>query len=298
MRPIVIGLDPAEPCSASLDWALNEARLRARPVVFQFARGVALPAQSEMALETIMPESLAQTIIERATAYAQNSQPSVHVQSRVSSGSAASVLVDASNDAEVVVVGRQGYGRIAGAVLGSTSAQVAAHAHSPVVVVDTSVAPRAGDRVVVGVDGSPANRAAIQYGFEAAHLRGVALVAVYAWRLNVPEQVTLPWISKDAHRQLVAEQERVLHEALAGWAQTLPDVPVRYVVSRQLPVDRLMAEARSAGLLVVGSRGRGGFTGLLLGSVSQGVLHRPRQCPIAIAHPHDGPAGSHGRPNL
>ncbi len=295
MHPIVVGLDPAEPCSASLDWALNEARLRARPVELKLARGIALPAQSDIGLETIMPASVAQSIVEQAIEYAHDSQPSVQVQSQVHSGGAASVLVTASRDAEAVVVGRQGFGRIAGTMLGSTSAQVAAYAHAPVVVIDTNLAPRPHGQVVVGVDGSPANRAAIQYGFEAAHLRGVPLAAVYAWRLNLPEQATLPWLSKEASRLLAAEQERVLHEAMAGWAATYPDVPVRFVLSRQLPVDRLVAEARSAGLLVVGSRGRGGFRGLLLGSVSQGVLHRPRQCPIAIIHEHGGTTESDSR---
>ncbi|MGB5935833.1 MAG: universal stress protein [Ornithinimicrobium sp.] len=292
MRPIMVGLDPAEPCSGALDWALQEAHLRARPLELRLARGLALPAQSDVGLETIMPTSVALAIIERATAYAHDSQPSVHIESQVSSGGAAAVLVHASQDAEAVVVGRQGFGRIAGTLLGSTSAQVSAYAHAPVVVVDTNVAPRPRGRVVVGVDGSRASRTAIKYAFEAAHLRGVELVAVYAWRLNAPEQATLPWISKDALRRLVSEQERVLHEAMAGWAQSFPDVPVRYVLSRRLPVDRLVAEARSAGLLVVGSRGRGGFRGLLLGSVSQGVLHRPRQCPIAIVHDYDSSAGS------
>ncbi|MGB3827599.1 MAG: universal stress protein, partial [Ornithinimicrobium sp.] len=70
-------------------------------------------------------------------------------------------------------------------------------------------------------------------------------------------------------------------------AQTFPTVSVRYVVSRQSPVDRLVTEARSASLLVVGSRGRGGFRGLLLGSTSQGVLHRAGSCPVAIIHDGD-----------
>ncbi|MGB5953212.1 MAG: universal stress protein [Ornithinimicrobium sp.] len=284
MQPIVVGLDPVEPCSPALDWALNEARLRDRPIDLHLARGIALPLQSDIGLDTLLPRALADKIVQVAEEYAHTFDSSIRVRSHVSSGSAASVLVSASGNAEAVVVGREGHGRIAGAMLGSTSAQVAAHAHAPVVVIDSHVAPRPRGRVVVGVDGSPANRAPIEYAFGAAQLRRVPLVAVYAWRLDVPEKATLPWINKDTLSQLVDQQERVLHEAMAGWAQTVPDVPVHYVVSRQLAVDRLVTEARSAGLLVVGSRGRGGFHGLLLGSVSQGVLHRPRQCPIAIVH--------------
>ncbi len=240
-----------------------------------------------MPIDTMLPDSFTRDVIDRATAHAFRSEPTVQVSSRVSDGSAGAVLVDASRGAEVVVLGRQAHGRITATVLGSTSAQVAGHAHAPVVVIDNQWESRAGGPVVVGVDGSPANRAAIDYGFDVAQLKGLPLVAVYAWRLNAPEQATLPWMSRDNVRGLCKEQQRLLYEALAGRAQTHPDVPVRYVVSRQLPVDRLVSEARSSHLLVVGSRGRGGFRGLLLGSVSQGVLHRTRLCPVAIVHDRD-----------
>lgn len=287
MRPIVVGLDPSDPCSEALDWALYEARLRGLPVDLRLARGVPVSAQYDIPLDTLMPEPFAQEVLGKAAAHAARREPAVQVRTYVNNGTAGAVLVAASMEAECVVVGRQGQGRVAETVLGSTSVQVAAHARCPVAVVDNQVTPRLNGPVVIGVDGSSANQAAIGYGFSAAQRRGVPVVAVYAWRLDLPEKATLPWIGKESLRKLVEEQQRVLYESMAGWSQQYPDVRVRHVVSRQLPVDRLVAEARSASMLVVGSRGRGGFRGLLLGSVSQGVLYRPTLCPVVVVPTND-----------
>lgn len=282
MRPVVVGLDPADPCSEALSWALTEARLYGLPVDLRLARGVPVSAHYDIPIDTLIPESFAQEVLEQAAAHAARLEPSVPVRTYVSNGSAGAVLVDASMGAECVVVGRQGQGRIAETVMGSTSAQVAAHARCRVAVVDNRVTPRLNGPVVVGVDGSSANQAAISYGFSEAQRRGLPVVAVYSWRLDLPEKATLPWISKESLRQLMQAQQRVVYESLAGRLQEYPDVEVRHVVSRQLPVDRLQAAARSAAMLVVGSRGLGGFRGLLLGSVSRGVLQRPRLCPVVV----------------
>ncbi|MGB3829709.1 MAG: universal stress protein [Ornithinimicrobium sp.] len=284
MKPVVVGLDPSRPVSAALDWASVEAGSRHRPLEVWIARGVPVPAQAEVPIDTLMPDEVANEAIARAVAHVTKNDPSVPVSGRVCNGSAGAVLVGASRAAEVIVVGRHGRGRLAEAVLGSTSAQVATHAEAPVVVVDDHAPPRSNGEVVVGVDGSAANRAAIEYGFQAAERGNGMVVAVYAWQLNLPEHVTLPWMSKEGMRGLVQSQERMLHEVLCGWAQRFPDVHVRYVVSRQHAVDRLTQEARSARLLVVGGRGRGGFAGLLVGSVSRGILHRAHPCPVVIVH--------------
>lgn len=285
MKSIVVGLHPSRPVSPALDWAVAQAVVRHRPLELLVARGVPVPAQIEVPVDTLLPDEAAQEVIDQARQHVAQIDPSVQVEGRVCNGSAGAVLVAASAEAEAVVVGRHGHSRLTEAVLGSTSAQVAAHGQAPVVVVDDRLLPDTAGPVVCGVDGSSANRAAIDYSFRAASEWGVPLVALYAWQLDLPEQVTLPWINKPLMRRLVEEQKRVLHEALAGWSTDFPDVEVRHIVSRQHAVDRLSEEARSASLLVVGGRGHGGFAGLLVGSVSRAILHRRHTCPIVIVHP-------------
>lgn len=285
MKPIIVGLHPSRPVSPALDWAVAEARSRQRPLELRIARGVPVPAQADVPIDTRLPDSLTAEIIAQASSHVAGIDASVQVSGRACNGSAGAVLVAASREAELIVVGRHGRVGLIEAVLGSTSAQVAAHAQCPVVVVNDDQVPRR-DRnpVVVGVDGSSANRAAIEFSFETADRRGAPLVAVYAWELDMSENVALPWLSKVVMHDLVESQKRLLHEVMAGWAGRFPEVEVRYVVSRQHAVDRLSQETRSAGLLVVGGRGRGGFTGLLVGSVSRGILHRPHACPVVVVH--------------
>lgn len=285
MKPIIVGLHPSRPVSSALDWAVAEARSRHRPLHVQITRGSPMSTQTEVPVDTLLPQSVAEDVVRQAIDHVRELDPSMKVTGQVSTGSAGAVLVEASRAAELVVVGRHGHGRLAEVLLGSTSAQVAAHGEVPVVVVNDAQVPLdTGGAVVVGVDGSPANRAAIDFSFEMADRRGAPLVALHAWELNLPENVTLPWMTTEGMRQLVQSQERMLHEALAGWCGRFPDVTVRHVVSRQHAVDRLAQEARSASLVVVGGRGHGGFSGLLVGSVSRGLLHRPDICPLVVVH--------------
>lgn len=285
MKPIIMGLHPSRPVSAALEWAVAEARSRQRSLLVQVARGSPLSAQAEVPVDTLLPQDVAEDVVRQAVDRVRQLDPSMEVSGLVSKGSAGAVLVEASSAAELVVVGRHGHSRLAEVLLGSTSAQVAAHAQAPVVVVNDAQVPLDSDgAVVVGVDGSAANRAAIEFSFETADRRGAPLVALYAWELNLPENVTLPWMSTEGMTGLVQSQERMLHEVLAGWCGRFPDVTVRYVVSRQHAVDRLAQEARSASLVAVGGRGHGGFSGLLVGSVSRGLLHRPDICPLVVVH--------------
>jgi nucleotide-binding universal stress UspA family protein len=186
----------------------------------------------------------------------------------------------------VVVVGHRGLGGFTGLLVGSVGVQVAAHAAGPVVVVrpHSAAAGASAGRVVVGIDGSPLSRAALGFGFEAAARRGVGLTAVHAWTEPVStgpgDMLPLVYDADDVD----AEETRLLAEALAGWAEKYPDVPVDRKVVRGRAAEALVAESAGAALLVVGSPGRGGFTGLLLGSVSQAALHHA-DCPVAIVRP-------------
>jgi nucleotide-binding universal stress UspA family protein len=152
----------------------------------------------------------------------------------------------------------------------------------PVVVRPSTIqeGPSAG-QVVVGIDGSPHSTHAVGIAFEQAAFQGTGVVAVHAYEW--PETSTpgelLPLVyDVDDLRN---EEARLLSEALAGWCDKYPDVPVARKLVRARPVAALVAESAGAALVVVGSRGRGGFTGLLLGSVSRAVLHHA-DCPVAV----------------
>jgi nucleotide-binding universal stress UspA family protein len=283
-EPVLVGFDGSDQSVAALDWALDEAESRNLPVHILVARAMPLPSHPGLPPNP-WPEALAQELLHVARVHAHQRSPVVHVTTSTVVGAPAGRLVNASRAAHTVVVGNGYHSALGEAIVGSTSSQVAAHAECTVVVVDNAAAPRRSPgTIALGVDGSQANESAIAYAFDAAALRDAELVAVHAWWLDVPERVGLSWMSEESLRRIGQEQEALLAEALSGWSQKYPDVVVRRDLSRQRPVDALLAAAKAADLLVVGSRGRGGFAGLILGSVSQGLLHRAHPCPVAVVH--------------
>jgi len=145
--------------------------------------------------------------------------------------------------------------------------------------------PAAGP-VLVAIAGSPHDEAALRFGFEEANLRGVPLVGVHIWWY--PPEVNLQPADIDPYdnAMLAGEAERVLAEAMAGWRIKYPDIPVEHRAIHALNVSyTLIEESARAGLLVVGCRGRGGFTGLVLGSVSRDLVGHA-DAPVAVVHDH------------
>ena len=191
----------------------------------------------------------------------------------------AQALIAASRDATMVVVGDRGLGAFTGLLLGSVAIHLAAHASSPVLVVrgrSDATAP-----VVLAADGSPGNDGAVGFAFEEAALRDSELLALHVWRnpaKGMPGQMLSPVYDEALVQD---EEERVLAEALAGWPEKYPDVVVRRRLVHAGIRRTLIDATREAQLIVMGSRGRGGFGGLLLGSASQAVLHHA-ECPVAI----------------
>jgi nucleotide-binding universal stress UspA family protein len=134
---------------------------------------------------------------------------------------------------------------------------------------------------VVGVDGSELSRLAVDFAFSHAALHHLGVLAVHAYAF--PAFITssdLPSAAYDID-DLREDHARLLAEALAGYRDNYPDMPVRQKVVYGPPAAVLVAESAGAALTVVGSRGRGGFAGLLLGSTSQSVLHHATG-PVAI----------------
>ena len=189
------------------------------------------------------------------------------------------VLLDAAQGAAVLVAGSRGHGQVAGTVTGSVSQHLARHAPCPVVVA-RPVAHPAAHRIVVGVDGSGGSDAAVEFACRRAEITGEDVVLIHGWRDNSATGTTRREVPA-AFMERIAEEERLLAEAVAGVRAEHPDV---HLIPEAIPVVawRALADASAAAtLVVVGSRGRGAFAGMLLGSVSQQVLHHA-DCPVAV----------------
>jgi len=286
--PVVAGIDGSEHQRAVLAWAVAEARLRHRPLSlvhgFEWATlGASFEAAPYGAVQEIIHDD-AQRVRDEALDTVRAMAPDVRVSAAVHDGSPAGLLVRASETAALLVVGHRGRGGFPGLLIGSVAAKVAAHAACPVLVVRpvTGAGPHSG-RVVVGVDGSPHSAALLGFAFEEASLRGVGLTAVHAWRWPVSTGPDDPLPLIYDVDDVRAEEIRLLTETMAGWQEKYPDVDVRRIVVQGRAAPTLIDTAQGAALLVVGARGRGGFTGLLLGTVGLAALHHA-PCPVAIVH--------------
>jgi nucleotide-binding universal stress UspA family protein len=214
--------------------------------------------------------------------------PGLIVETSVVSGGAAGTLVAASERASLVVVGTRARDGVRGHLAGSVAAQVATHASAPVIAVRTTHAWQAdpdaftGRPVVVGVDGSTESMSALAFAVGEAVARQAPLYAVYAWDVRDVHDVESIEEDPDYDVSLEAEKaERLLAEATGGWSERYPDLRIiRRPVHDLDPVETLTRFAADAGLVVVGSRGHGGFLGLRLGSTVDGLI---RYAPVPVA---------------
>ncbi|NLU80529.1 universal stress protein [Micromonospora sp. HNM0581] len=281
--PVVVGVDGSEIALHAVRAAAREAAYRRRPlrIVHAFIwplMGVPLGPAPGAPVDGGL-RGQAERYLAEALTEAGKVAPEVVVTGVVIDGTASAVLLAEARDAALVVLGNRGLGGFAELFLGSVAVQVSAHADSPVLVVRG--ASRADGPVVVGVDGSQLCQEAVRFAFEEAAWRGSELVAVHAWLYPTPAGPgdVLPLVyDLDAFRD---EEERLLAEAVAGWSERYPEVPVRRRLVRGSPGRALVAESRTAQLVVVGARGRGTLGGLLLGSVSHAVLHHAH-APLAV----------------
>jgi nucleotide-binding universal stress UspA family protein len=196
------------------------------------------------------------------------------------------MLIDESRHARMLVVGRSGTGGFTEMLVGGTAASVASHADCPVVVVrgrHDGTVPGSGP-VVVGVDGSPNSEQAVAVAFEEASLRGAPLVAVHAWNDVTYEDTRGTARILTQPEALEEDEERLLGQRLAGWQEKYPDVEITRRLVRDRPRHALIEASTTAQLVVVGSRGRGGFSGMLLGSTSQALVQHAG-CPVIVVRP-------------
>ncbi len=220
----------------------------------------------------------------RAADVAAATVPGLRTEVVEESASAVHVLVVASRRASRVVLGSRGLGGFTGLLVGFTAVALAGRSHCQIVVVRTPdmnfPIPTTGP-VVVGVDGTEVGEQAIAFAFAEASALGTDVVAVHAWSDLVLEATFAGGAAALDFAPLEQQAETDLGERLAGWQEKYPDVTVSREVVRERARKTLLRHAEHARLVVVGSRGRGGFRGLLLGSASQHLLHHA-PCPVAV----------------
>ncbi|MGW3255187.1 universal stress protein [Streptomyces fungicidicus] len=284
---MIVGVDGSDCSIGAVEVAAREAHLRGVELRIVHAFGQAsgpLPGDAPpwnpagYGLEPMVQGALARAE-ERAHAIA----PDIEITRSVVAGEALEVLEIESRAASLAVVGSRGLGGFAGLLLGSTAVHLAAHGRCPLMVVRGR--PDPAGAVVLAVDGSEAGEAAVEFAFAEAALRKAPLVAIHVWNTFSERAYEGPGdpltaVVADADRIREAEQH-LLDETVASWQKVHPQVMVerRLVRSRIRPA--LIDASRGAQLVVTGARGRGGFTGLLLGSVSQALLHHA-DCPVTV----------------
>ena len=282
---IVVGVDGSPQSKAAVEWAAREAamlgsRLTLVHVLIDptISAWVDAPVSEDYWRRA---KQRAQDLLEEANRIAREALPigsTVTVDQELATGRPQSELEDLSKDADRIVVGSRGLGGVQRVMLGSVSSGLAHHAHCPVVVVheEDSVKDHVHAPVVVGIDGSQASERAVEIAFDEASRRGVDLIALHTWLTSTDDFIGVGW------PEVRAQADETLAERLAGWQERYPDVVVRRVVKMDNPARELLLLAESAQLLVVGSHGRGGIAGLILGSVSSVVVQSAR-IPVIVA---------------
>jgi nucleotide-binding universal stress UspA family protein len=227
-------------------------------------------------------------VLADTSAELRRANPGLQTTMKLVYGHPAAVLRKASKRALLTVVGSHGANRITVA-LGSVAADIAEGCPGPVAVIHHTQTPPNGP-VVVGVDGSPTSRAAIEYAFAAADAWKAPLIAVHCWT-DPSIDGPVPACAADALsvQQIQDEERTLLSRELADWIEKYPEVTVQQAVIHDRPAVGLLEYAPFAQLIVAGSRGHGGIAGMLLGSTGQALIAHGR-CPVVIVRPTPIPA--------
>ena len=283
---IVVGVDGSPASKYAVDWAARAAAMRNVPLKLLHAVNPRLPTLPQLPVAADFArwqEEQGNKLVADAVKVARQSTPDggpTQIVTEVVASPVVSSLINLSKAAQMVVIGSRGRGAMARTLLGSVSSGLIQHAHCPVAVIhdeDPLMPHPAQAPVLVGIDGSRASEPATAIAFDEASWRGVDLIALHVWSdVQVSGFPAVDWPA------LESAAKETLAERLAGWQQRYPDVPVRRVIERDQPTRHLVRLSESAQLTVVGSRGRGGFAGMLLGSVGSALAHSARM-PVIIA---------------
>ena len=272
-KPVVAGTDGTDSSDAAVEWAAGEARRRCLPLRIVHACGGERPVTG-LQVSTDRPaiaRQVAEGIVTKASTRARTVAPNIGITTDIVTGHAVPRLLEASEGAELLVLGDQGRGGFTGLLLGSVSQRIAPRARCPVVVVrgraDTADGP-----IVAGVDDTPATDIALEQAFSAAAQFRCPIIVVRAYRPVVPlSPADVAPAAMHTPEQDVAERNR-LEERLAPWHARFPGVPTETVLTDESASRALIEVARRARLVVVGIRGHSPLAGAL-GSAGLQLLH-------------------------
>lgn len=288
---IVIGFDGSPGSRNALSWGLTLAERRGARVRLVHALEPTLQSLRLGGGPTmgVLADYYDEVRDQLETAYAESLRrhPRLDITTELVDDGAAASLTEQSRTADLVIIGAHGVHGFSNLVAGSTTMNVATHAHCTVVSVPSDEGHAATDNgIVVGVDGSELSESAIAFAFRMASETDLPLTAVHAWTEPLTPMslgTEIPGLyDPDPY---AGDQEILLAESLAGWSEKYPDVAVARQVVNDHPVRALASVASGMSLLVVGCRGLGALRSMLLGSVSHGVLHLAT-CPVAVVHDH------------
>lgn len=272
---VVVGVDRRASSQHAIDEGVRFAQTTGRPLHLVYATGVGVVPWSREYLAG--KDEFMRTCRERAAAMASD----VAVTYAVHVAEPAAMLVQASETASLVVLGSAGLGRATDVLRGSATAKVMAHAHCPVMVVPHSGEWEAEGPIVVGLDTEGHSGPALEWAFSQASVQRAPLVAVHTWWWEEPDPFFSSGALGEEWLEVEKSQELELAEMLAGWREKYPDVEVRPTVIRGQAAPTLEELSTTARLVVLGTRGRGGFAGLMLGSVSNHTAHHAH-CPVVV----------------
>lgn len=279
---VVVGVDGSEHGVAAVRFAADTAVAYGLPLTL-------LHARPDAAAEPVLLSDPT-GVLGEALALARAQQPEVEIRALQMPDAPVQSLLAAGANADVVVLGSRGVEGFRGLLLGSTTLHVAPYAQCPVVVVHSGLEggvpfeniegyPGNPGQVVLGYDGSSASNRAAAFAFRHAAAIGCSVVAVSVEpSRGKPETEEI-----DPENATPGSDTSAFHSPVIVIATSFPDVPVTFVAGTGRPAEVLLSQARGAALLVVGSRGTGGFSGLIMGSVSQKVLAHA-DCPVAVLH--------------
>ncbi|MDO4918029.1 universal stress protein [Kocuria sp.] len=283
---IVVGVDGSEQSLGALHWAAREARRRGAPlhVVTAYTLPMVGGSTFDVGYAAFDDAALSRAVADLAEdARRRVAELDVDVRSTVQAGDPSGVLVELSRGAQLLVLGSSGRGGFLGRLLGSVSTAVPAHAHCPVGIIplqwgtdyrlSENVSRRGAfvDGVTVGSDGSGHASSAMLWAADEAEQLGVPLHVVCA---APAENASYAWLPSPVDFDDLRGEVRAALDACVAWLRShFPGLEITGELVDGAPIDTLVACSAQNQLVVTGTRGRGGFTGMLLGSTSQGVLH-------------------------
>ncbi|HZK31653.1 MAG TPA: universal stress protein [Corynebacterium sp.] len=271
---VVVAVDGSPAAENAVRWAANTANKRGIPLQlatsytmpqFLYAEGMVPPQEL---FDDLQAEALNK--VDDARRLAHEVAPEIKIGHTIVEGSPIDMLLEISKTATMIVMGSRGLGGLSGMVMGSVSAAVVSHAECP---------------VVVGVDGSDVSQQATEVAFAEAEARGAELVAVHTW-MDMQMQSSLAGVTaaQADWAEIEKQQITLLEERIQPLVEKYPGVQVKKIITRDRPVRALSEQSDNAQLLVVGSHGRGGFKGMLIGSTSRALL-QSAPCPLMVVRP-------------